>query len=66
MSDQCDENIERAVRLARELMELADDGQTNSLDTGCSILYGIIRDCGFRIRAAAEQERELHGSRRPA
>ena len=39
---------------------LADDGDMDSEDDGCRVLYGVIRDCAYKIRAQAEREREEH------
>ena len=60
MSVKCNENIREALRLARELTILADSGEADSKDDGCSVLYGIIRDCAYKIRGRAEREKEVH------
>ena len=39
---------------------LADKGDLDSEDDGCRVLYGMIRDCAYKIRARAESEREAH------
>jgi hypothetical protein len=54
------EYIENALRLARELIELADEGEAASEDDGCRCLYGEVRDCAYRIRARADRERRAH------
>ena len=46
--------------MARQLIILADQGELDSDDDGCRVLYGIIRDCAYKIRIQAERERELH------
>ena len=46
--------------MARQLIILADQGDLDSEDDGCCVLYGIIRDCAYKIRAQAECEREIH------
>jgi len=33
---------------------------SDSEDDGCRVLYGIVRDCAYKIRAQAECEREAH------
>ena len=60
MSCNCNENIRKALELARELTVLADEGDSNGEDDGCHVLYGVIRDCAYKIRAQAEREREAH------
>ena len=44
-------------------MILADEGEANSRDDGCVVLYSVVRDCAYRIRAEAEREREAHKAR---
>ena len=39
---------------------LSDEGEAESIDNGCALLYGVIRDCAYRIRAEAERERDQH------
>jgi hypothetical protein len=60
MKRGCNENIKEALRLSRELIILADNGERDSDDDGCILLYGIIRDCAYRIKAEAEREIEAH------
>ena len=57
------ELIHQALRLARELIILADEGDANSADDGCHVLYGVVRDCAYKIRAEAERELGVHKSR---
>ena len=63
MTHPCNYHIREAFELARELIILADDGEADSKDDGCVLLYGIIRDCAYKIRAQAEREREMHKAR---
>lgn len=54
------ENILRALQCARQLLFLADKGDMQRTDGGCGVLYGIIRDSGYKIREQAELERSQH------
>jgi hypothetical protein len=56
-------NISEAINLARKLMFLADKGDLQREDESCGVLYGIIRDCAYRIKAEAQKERSLHEAR---
>ena len=56
----CDENIKKTLKLAKEMLDLADKGDTVREDTGCGVLYGVLRDSGYKIRKLAETEREAH------
>ena len=59
-SPQDDPHLQKALEMARQLAILADDGEAASADDGCAVLYGIIRDCAYRIRGRAEQEQQQH------
>ena len=59
-NDTCNANIRRAFELAREMTILADEGEGDSLDDGCVLLYSVVRDCAYQIRQQAERERDAH------
>lgn len=50
----------RAVKMARELLILADQGDAGRDDVGCGVLWGTVRDCAYRIKALAEAEIDHH------
>lgn len=56
----CDENIRRILRLTNEMMTLADDGDIHREDTGCGVLFGLLRDYAFKLRQLAEAEKKAH------
>ena len=60
MSRECDDNIRTALKMATELVILADEGDAAMEDDGCGVLYGVVRDCAYKIRAEAERERDAH------
>lgn len=60
MSRPCNDNIRRALEISKELMVLSDKGELAMEDDGCGVLYGVVRDCAYKIRAEAEREREAH------
>lgn len=45
-----------AMKLAEEMLKIAQKGFLNCDEDSCMLLYGIIRDCGYKIRRTAEQE----------
>jgi hypothetical protein len=61
--EKCDLHIHEALFLAKQLTLLADGGDQDSQDDGCSVLYGVIRDCAYKIRTEAERERSAHQAR---
>lgn len=56
----CDQHILQTLELARNLTILADEGEADANDDSCAVLYGIVRDCAYKIRTQAEKERERH------
>ncbi|MBW1939004.1 MAG: hypothetical protein JRI67_09650 [Deltaproteobacteria bacterium] len=56
----CDENIKKTLKLAEKMLDLADKGDAVREDAGCGVLYGVLRDSGYKIRKLAEVEKEAH------
>ncbi len=60
MKDECCEHIREALKLSRDLIILADEGERDSKDDGCILLYGVMRDCAYKIKSEAEREKQAH------
>jgi hypothetical protein len=58
-----DSNIRRSLDLAKDMIMLANQGEADSTDDSCMALYGVLRDCAYKIQGAAERERRFHQSR---
>ena len=56
----CDESIKKTIGLAEKMLKVADKGDGVREDNGCGVLYGVLRDCGFKIIKLAEAERDAH------
>jgi len=56
----CDHNIKKALQLTLEMIDLANKGDDEREDTGCGILYGVLRDSAYKIKKLAEKERRNH------
>lgn len=56
----CDRNIQRTILLTQAMMRLADKGDADREDTGCGILYGVLRDSAYKLRRLAEEEKKHH------
>ena len=56
----CNENIEKTIRIADAMLDLAGHGDIDREDVGCGVLYGILRDSAYRIKKAAEAEKAAH------
>ena len=53
-------HILRALETAKTLMDIANKAEAASDDDGCRILFGVMRDCAYKIRKQAECEYEAH------
>jgi len=60
MADTHNTNIVKVLRISREMMLLADDGDHERKDGSCGVLYGTLRDMAYKLRRLAEEERALH------
>ncbi|PID40137.1 MAG: hypothetical protein CR984_04695 [Proteobacteria bacterium] len=56
----CDHNLKQTILLAESMIKLADTGDIDREDTGCGILYGTLRDSGYKIKQLAEAEKIRH------
>jgi hypothetical protein len=55
-----DETNKKTLALAERMLTLADQGDDVREDSGCGVLYGVLRDAAYKIRHLAEAEREAH------
>lgn len=60
MRKACDENIKKTLKLVEDMLNLADEGDVAREDTGCGVLYGIVRDSAYKIKKLAGAEKEAH------
>lgn len=61
MTDGSEKFLHESLELAARMLELADRGIAACQDDGCLVVYGIMRDCAYSIRAGAEKELLNHG-----
>jgi hypothetical protein len=57
---KCDENIEKTFSLIDKMIRLANRGDEDREDTGCGILYGVMRDSAYKLKKLAETEKRNH------
>ena len=57
---QCDEILDRTLRLTDLMAEIADLGDGAREDVGCGVLYGFLRDSAYKLRKMTEEEIEAH------
>jgi hypothetical protein len=53
-------NIDSIIKLTEKMIKLADKGDIDRRDTDCGIMYGVLRDCGYKLKKMAEEEKENH------
>lgn len=58
--EQCNYGIIKSLDLAKEMLLLSDEGDALREDSGCGVLYAVIRDSAYKIKKLAEAEREAH------
>lgn len=56
----CDERIKETLEVVQVMLDLADRGDAVREDSGCGVLYGVLRDSAFRIKQLAEAEKAVH------
>lgn len=56
----CNQHIIETLRLAEEMLELSDRGDADREDTGCGVLYGVLRDSAYKLKKLAQKERQAH------
>lgn len=56
----CNSNIRSTLSLVEKMIKLADKGDRDREDTGCGVLYGVLRDSAYKLKKLAEEEKEKH------
>lgn len=56
----CNENIQRILKMTKDMIRLAEEGDLQREDTGCGVLYGLLRDYAFKLKQLAEEEKKAH------
>lgn len=56
----CDRNLNDTLELAERMIALSFQGDADREDNGCGILYGVMRDAGYRLREMAHREVQQH------
>lgn len=60
MTTPSNQNLLRLRRLVREMLALADEGDQARDDSSCGIIYAVLRDSGYRLRALVDAECARH------
>ncbi len=57
---KCDLNIIQTLSIVEKMLKLAEEGDDEREDTGCGVMYGMLRDSAYKIRQLAEKEKQAH------
>ncbi len=60
--ESCNQNIVEVLKLSRNLIELANKGDSERKDKSCGVLFGMARDAGYKLEQMAIEELDLHRS----
>lgn len=63
MKSRVEENLDRAMDLSRAMLALADEGDRDRIDDTCGLLYGILREMGYKLQRMAQEESTRHRTR---
>jgi hypothetical protein len=58
-----DLQIQSILEMADRMIVLSDQGLMVCVDDGCVLLNGMLRECAYRLRDAAELEQGVHRTR---
>ena len=48
--------ISEAMKLTDTMLSISEHGAESCDDDSCRLIFGVIRDCGYRIRKTVEEE----------
>ena len=60
MHRPADEYLKKTLQLAERMLRLADNGDAVRNDSGCGVVYGVLRDSAYKLKQLAEAERQAH------
>jgi hypothetical protein len=63
MPNKADLQIRSISEMAELMLVISEQGISSCEDDGCLLLNGMVRECAYRLRDAAELERKVHMDR---
>jgi hypothetical protein len=60
MQNRADLQIRSIAEMAELMIVISEQGLSTCEDDGCLLLNGMVRECAYRLRDAAELERKAH------
>lgn len=55
-----DESIRKTIEITQAMLSLADQGDAVREDSGCGVLYSVMRDAAYKIKRLAQAEMQAH------
>jgi len=55
--------IRSILAITERMIGISEEGFKSCDDDGCLLLNGMVRECAYRLRDAAELERKVHGTK---
>jgi len=62
LKNKSDVQIGAILEIADRMIAVSEEGFVSCDDDGCLLLNGMVRECAYRLRDAAERERHVHGT----
>jgi hypothetical protein len=56
----CDLHLQESLALAERMITLSFIGDAERDDNGCGVIYGVMRDTGFRLKEMVTREIATH------
>lgn len=53
-------HIREVLEISQRMIELADRGDRDRQDPSCGVMFGVLRDAGYRLQELAREEIEVH------
>ena len=63
LKNKADLQISSILKMADRMIVISEKGFGSCADDGCLLLNGLVRECAYRLRDAAELERQVHVTR---
>ena len=57
MAKEC-KYVKRTLDLVRKMIILADKAEVGCCDYSSTVLFGVVRDCAYKIKCRAEEEKD--------
>ena len=62
MKKKNDVQIRSILEVVERMIVISEEGFATCDDDGCLLLNGMVRECAYRLRDAAELERNAHAT----